>query len=275
MFPRIGSEMPAKRLWIITPASGLMCGQSSSVGQRRANRSVDHISKGISELSIPSTTRLLKRERENATERVARKIFEARRIIGLGEQHDHCTFEGFEQARQPDAYKAARAFLQDRGTLVLHGPNGTGKTHLAVAIAGELVKEWGYVTGDYSTGMGGVVGFWTFGDALRILRKTYRKGYDGLGEEWFMDRWRTIPVLVLDEVGQEGLDEKPSEFTRRIGYEIVDGRYRNGHLPIVMTTNQTVGGLYDWITKSAVDRLFEMGEFVKMEGRSYRLRGRK
>lgn len=234
---------------------------------------MDHIGKAVKELSIPSSTRLLIRERENAVERVARKILEARRIIGLGEQHDHCTFDGFEQARQPDAYKAARSFLEERRTLVLHGPKGTGKTHLAVAIAGELVKEWGYVTGDYSTGMGGVVGFWTLGDALRILRETYHKGYEGMGEEWFMERWRSIPILVLDEVGQIGL-EKPSEFTRRIGYDIVDGRYRKGHLPIVMTTNQTPGSLGDWITPAAVDRLFEMGDFVQMEGRSYRLRGK-
>jgi len=235
---------------------------------------VKKVSEVLNGLSIQSTRKPSKKERQNAAERLALKLANARRIIGLGEKHDHMSFESFERKRQPEAYDAAKAFLENRRSLVLYGPLGTGKTHLAVAVAGELVKEWGYVTGNYSTGMGGVVGFWTFADALRILRKTYQQGWEGMGEEWYLARWRTIPVLILDEVGQEGLEERPSPFTRRIGYDIVDGRYRQGDLPMVMTTNKSPqGDLSDWITPAAVDRLFEMGDFVEMRDTgSYRLR---
>lgn len=90
-----------------------------------------------------------------------------------------------------------------------------------------------------------------------------------MSEAFLIDRWRKVGLLILDEVGQEGR-ERASEFTKRIGYNIVDGRYRLGR-PVVITTNKTPSQLGDWITAAAVDRLFEMGDFVEMRGESYRL----
>ena len=183
--------------------------------------------------------------------------------LGFGGIASTKTFKTFEHSGQPKAYKAALSFLSQRQTLVLLGPNGVGKTHLALAIGNALLERAGVANVP--------VLFITFDDALRQIRKTFQEGYEGQGEWHYIERWTTIPILILDEVGQAGR-EKPAgdgEFTRRIGYDIIDGRYRND-LPIVLTTNKSPNELCEWITQSAVDRLMEMGRFIKMEGKSWR-----
>ncbi len=106
---------------------------------------------------------------------------------------------------------------------------------------------------------------------MKQIKRTFEHGYEGHGEWFYIERWTSVPFLILDEIGQRGRD-KPAgdgDFTRRIGYDIVDGRYRAGK-PIIITTNRSANDLCEWITQSAVDRLFEMGDFIRMEGKSWR-----
>jgi len=183
--------------------------------------------------------------------------------LGLAGIASTKTFANFDRRQQPKAYDVALSCADAPGTLVLWGPNGVGKTHLALAIGNSLLERRGAANAP--------VLFISFDDALRQIRKTFQEGYEGQGEWHYIERWTTIPVLILDEVGQAGRD-KPAgdgEFTRRIGYDIIDGRYRNG-LPIVLTTNKSPNELCEWITQSAVDRLMEMGAFIEMEGKSWR-----
>lgn len=193
-----------------------------------------------------------------------------RERMGLGGALAYKTLDNFLPERQQSkdrptiitALAVARSFLDKRRTLVFCGPNGVGKTHLAAGVGNALIDKYG----DYP------VCFIPFQEALRNLKETYRDGYEGVGEAWFLDRWWNIPVLILDEVGQAGLEERPSEFTRRIGYDIIDGRYRAGNRPMILTTNKTVAELSNWITESAVSRLLEMGEFVEMRGKDMRVK---
>jgi len=183
--------------------------------------------------------------------------------LGFGGVASTKTFETFDQSRQRKAYEAALSFLPEPQTLVFLGPNGVGKTHLALAIGNALLDRRGVANIP--------VLFITFDDALRQIRNTFQDGYDGEGEWHYIERWTTVPVLILDEVGQAGRT-KPAgdgEFTRRIGYDIIDGRYRR-QLPLVLTTNKNPNELCEWITRSAVDRLFELGQLIRMEGKSWR-----
>lgn len=186
--------------------------------------------------------------------------------LGFGGEAATKTFDSFDRARQPRAYDIAARFdlNPDRNkSLVLWGPNGVGKTHLALAIGNAILERRGTANVP--------VLFVIFDEALDRIKATFEHGYEGQGEWHYIDQWTTTPILILDEVGQKGRD-KPSgdgDFTRRIGYRIVDGRYRNG-LPIVLTTNKGPNELCEWITQSAVDRLMEMGTFVNMEGKSWR-----
>lgn len=183
--------------------------------------------------------------------------------IGMGGVAVERTFDAFESKAQPEAYRVARSFLDKPRTIVFSGPNGVGKTHLALAIGNAIIKRNGLTPVR--------VMFINFQDMLRTLKATFQTGYEGFGEQWHIDRWRRIPVLIMDEVGQKGLDQRPSEFTRRVGYDVIDGRYRVGNRPVILTTNKSVEELGEWITESAVSRLFEMGDWVTMEGEDWRL----
>ena len=185
--------------------------------------------------------------------------------LGLGGVAFERTFQTFDAKAQPQAYQVATDFLDDPRSIVFSGPNGIGKTHLAMAVGNALLEKHGGLAG-------WVVCFLSFGDALRKLRTTYQNGYEGMGEEWWLNRWREIPVLILDDIGQAGLEKEPSEFTRKIGYDIIDGRYRAGNRPVILTTNKAPGQLGDWITESAVSRLYEMGDVVLMKGKDWRLK---
>jgi DNA replication protein DnaC len=197
-------------------------------------------------------------------------VLTMRERIGLAGVLADKTFDNFdpdyqEPKHRPSmhvALKEARGFMDKRRTIVFHGPNGVGKTHLACAIGNALIEQHGM--------MPVPVCFISFQDVLLKIRETYRDHYEGMGETWLLEKWLGVPVLILDEVGQRGLEERPSEFTRRIGYQLIDGRYRMRNRPIILTTNKNPGKLGEWITESAVDRLFEMGTFVQMEGRSWR-----
>jgi DNA replication protein DnaC len=188
--------------------------------------------------------------------------------LGFGGMAINKTFDSFEASAQPEAYEKAMGFLDSRRSLVLEGPNGTGKTHLALAIGNALLDRYGVARIPAY--------FLIFDEALMRLRATYQDGYEGMGEEWFMERWRSVPVLILDEVGQTGRDKPPGDgdFTRRTGYAIVDGRYRRGNRPIILTTNKSVEELGEWITVAAVDRLFEMADWVTLGGESWRVHPR-
>jgi len=190
-------------------------------------------------------------------------VLSMRARLGLDGVAVQRTFETFEAEAQPEAYGAAKAFMDKPESILFHGPNGIGKTHLALAIGNALLEKHGIASA--------VVCFITFDDALQQLRATYKDGYEGMGEEFYIDRWRAIPVLILDEVGMKGR-HTASEFTRRIGYGIIDGRYRAGNKPIIVTSNKTPGGLGEWITESAVSRLFEMGRVIEMRGADWRVK---
>ena len=122
------------------------------------------------------------------------------------------------------------------GGLVLFGATGCGKTHLAVSVMRERLKnnisslierEWrpGY------TYMPEQSQFITIPDLLLEIRSSF--GDDsGRTEEQVIDHYSTIPFLVLDDMGSE----KTTEFSITTLYIIIDRRDRD-LLPTVITTN--------------------------------------
>jgi DNA replication protein DnaC len=135
------------------------------------------------------------------------------------------------------AFQAARAFAEaPTGWLVLQGLPGTGKTHLAAAIANERVAaaQRAY--------------FVTAPDLLDHLRAAYapdsRVSYDKV-----FDAVRTSALLVLDDLGAQSSTPWASEKL----FQLLNYRY-NARLPTVITTNLTLGDLEPRVRSRMLDR---------------------
>ncbi len=144
------------------------------------------------------------------------------------------TFDNFQPTGRPHtpahqalslrmAYDAAREYAaRPQGWLVLRGPYGCGKTHLAAAIANAAVER------------GIATLFWAVPDLLDELRSGYRSGE-------FDERFRLtreVDLLVLDDLGTQA----GTEWAREKLFQLLNYRYLNA-LPTVITTNLTVEDL--------------------------------
>lgn len=124
-----------------------------------------------------------------------------------------------DRASLEAALTAASTFaLAPGGWLLLIGPHGTGKTHLAVAIAGERLKQ------------GEPVFFAFVPDLLDHLRATFNPSspveYDQLFEQV-----KSAPLLILDDLGAES----STAWAQEKLYQIVVHRH-NARLPTAITT---------------------------------------
>lgn len=119
-----------------------------------------------------------------------------------------------------EAYRAARAFSADPlGWLVLTGASGSGKTHLAAAIANERITR------------GEPVLFMVVPDLLDHLRASYEPEDDDLGFEQVFDQVRNAPLLILDDIDTGS----GTPWAKEKLLQVVNHRYNAG-LPTVFTT---------------------------------------
>jgi DNA replication protein DnaC len=140
------------------------------------------------------------------------------------------TFGSFEDRTQeglrPDeikslqkALKAAHTYSEKpKGWLVFMGSYGSGKTHLAAAIA------------NYRAGLGDPPLFIMVPDLLDHLRATFSPNSNVAFDRRF-DEIRTAPLLVLDDLGTQSM----TPWVREKLYQLFNYRY-NRELPTVITT---------------------------------------
>ena len=147
--------------------------------------------------------------------------------------------------------------------LYFEGSTGTGKTHLAVAVALQLISN------------GVPVLFRTFGELLLELRKTFNPR-STITEDQILSVYREAELLVIDDLGKE----TPSEWTIDRLYYIINDRYEN-MLPTIITTNYNQTDLIKRLTPkggdsktaaAVVSRLHECADVVSMIGEDWRAR---
>ena len=119
--------------------------------------------------------------------------------------------------------------------LMLQGPVGSGKTHLAAAICNELLAA------------GQAVQFVVVPEFLDDLRASYRDGGDEVG---LMNKVQAAPVLILDDLGAHNF----SDWTKNKLFSILNYRL-NHELPCVITTNLAIKSLQDILGERIVSRL--------------------
>ena len=119
-----------------------------------------------------------------------------------------------------EAYNCAREFAQDpNGWLLLIGPNGSGKTHLAAAIANKSLED------------GALVLFATVPDLLDHLRAAFAPTSNEVYDQLF-SRMREAEVLVLDDLGAQ----QSSPWANEKLFQLLNYRY-NSRFPTVITAN--------------------------------------
>lgn len=162
------------------------------------------------------------------------------------------TFDTFDTSNDPNAYARCYHYSKhytdtERNSLILIGKCGTGKTHLAAAIANALLDK------------GIPVLFDTYSGHLHKLRM------DMDNNTHYREKMQNIDMLILDDVGRE----KVTEWSQSTMFDVINYRYEH-MLPIVITSNYESNQLADYFGAAVWSRLCEMCIGVKTEGGDYR-----
>ncbi len=156
------------------------------------------------------------------------------------------TDDPFEQARFRDACETARAYADEpRGWLVLTGASGTGKTHLAAAIANRCLDR------------GLAAYFAVTPDLLDYLRATFAPSSEVSYDELF-DYLRQVDLLILDDFGCQAA----TPWAREKLFQLINYRYA-ARLPTVIVLAVPLDLLEDRfrmrLTDPDLSRVVEVG----------------
>ena len=186
--------------------------------------------------------------------------------LNIPARFENCTLQNYEPVNDDAkrALKVCQAYasrwperLQKGGGLVMCGKPGTGKNHLALAIARHAITE------HQSSAV--------FTTALKIAREyksTWSKGSSRTEDE--VIRYFTKPdLLIIDEVGvQFGSDAE-----KLIMFEIINTRYERMK-PTILISNQTREELSAFIGERVLDRMSDGGGCtLSFTWESYRSKG--
>ena len=145
------------------------------------------------------------------------------KTFGSLEDRTHEGLQPDEIKSLQKALKAARSFAEKpKGWLVLIGGYGSGKTHLAAAIA------------NYRAGLGDPPLFIMVPDLLDHLRATFSPNSNVAFDRRF-DEIRAAPLLILDDLGTQSM----TPWVREKLYQLFNYRY-NAELPTVITTSDSL-----------------------------------
>jgi DNA replication protein DnaC len=188
-----------------------------------------------------------------------RDMAKLQRLIKQANLGPEKTLESFDLTFNPSinaAYIRELANCQfiDKGeNILLLGPTGTGKTHLAKAICHAACRK--YLT----------VAFFSCYQFFNELNKaTLTNHHDQL-----MKRLMKVDLLAIDDFAFKKIDQQSAEFL----YAIVDTRY--GVKSIILTSNRA---MTDWasifpdpvVANAILDRVAHNAHQIVIKGESYR-----
>ena len=146
-------------------------------------------------------------------------------------------------------------FIAHGENMLIFGPPGVGKSHLAIGLGRKVVEQ------------GHTVRFTTAAALLSVLGKAESEG--NLGDK--LIEYSKPRLLIIDELGYLPFERRAAH----LFFQLVNRRYEKGSL--LVTTNQRVS---DWgivfgdevLATAILDRLLHHSHTLMITGESYRLR---
>lgn len=174
------------------------------------------------------------------------------------------TLEGFDFSFNPSVNRqqvlalASCAYIRQRRNLLMCGPSGVGKSHLAQALAHEACRQ-GYEV--------------LFANTHKLLQQLHGGRADGSYGRRLAQVLR-VDLLILDDFGLKPLQPPGPEDL----YDVIAERYEQGS--ILLTSNRAPEEWPDvfgnpLLASAGLDRLAHGAETVVMTGQSYRAQPRR
>lgn len=193
---------------------------------------------------------LAHRERLRKTRKFQRAAFPVRKTLEAYEW----TSVRLPSTLSPDELTSCQ-FVRDKKNLILYGPVGTGKSHLAIALgvrACELEIETRFFT------------------AASLVTRLSESKRAGQLERTLKDITKA-ELVIIDEWGYLPMNREEAQLL----FQVVTASYEQRSL--VITTNlefSNWGGIFtdDQMAAAMIDRLAHHGHLIVFEGESYRLR---
>jgi DNA replication protein DnaC len=153
---------------------------------------------------------------------------------------------------------ATLRFVHNTENLVLLGPPGIGKSHIAIALGIEAVKAGFSVY---------------FVNASNLIERLNKANKEGILEKKIRD-FTKYNLLIIDEIGYLPLDEEGAHCL----FQLISKRYERNST--IFTSNKSYG---EWgeifkdhvIAAAVLDRILHHCTTINIKGESYRLKERR
>jgi DNA replication protein DnaC len=161
------------------------------------------------------------------------------------------------QAGQIMALAESNSWIKKASNIIIFGPSGVGKTHLAAAIAYRQIE------------LGVRVKFQATSHIVQLLQQAKVQ----LRLKDLLVKLDKIPLLILDDFGYIKKDEHETS----VLFELICQRYETGSL--IITANQPFSK-WDSIfpdsmmAVASIDRLVHHATVISIEGESYRIKNK-